>query len=143
MPNQHLLPPQCSQSTITRTRQTHHRPGRKTATNNVVTGLMTDFTVHLKDNFSARFGNFSIPRDIIGLVCDLLELVDLQASSLLKTELINKENLESFWSAYICPENYVTMKKLALFVLSLFGSTYTCKAAYSTINAIKQMHKTG
>ncbi|MGH0190979.1 UNVERIFIED_CONTAM: hypothetical protein FKN15_055248 [Acipenser sinensis] len=29
------------------------------------------------------------------------------------------------------------MKKLAVFVLSMFGFTYICKVAYSTVNAIK------
>ncbi|KAK6492333.1 SCAN domain-containing protein 3-like [Huso huso] len=131
-------------------------------TNDVVTDLMTDLIDQMKDNFSARFDKFSIPRDVIGFVRDpfsvkpdgdfsshvkkvlpaideaalQLELVDFQGSSLVKTEFTTA-NLESFWTAYIHAENYANMKKLALFVLCMFGSTYTCKASFSTMNAIK------
>ncbi|KAF4071178.1 hypothetical protein AMELA_G00282000 [Ameiurus melas] len=44
------------------------------------------------------------------------------------------------WNAI--PEIYVNMKKYALGVLSIFGSTYVCKQVFSNMNFIKNKHHT-
>lgn len=44
------------------------------------------------------------------------------------------------WSAI--PDVYVNMKKYALGVLSIFGSTYVCEQLFSNMNFIKSKHRT-
>ncbi|KAK0135260.1 SCAN domain-containing protein 3 [Merluccius polli] len=125
-----------------------------------VTDRMKKFITQLKDNFSSRFDDFLIPRDVIGFVRDPFsinpsgefstnsvkmmpldeaaiqsELAEIQAAGDLKAALRGAENLGVFWLS--CPEEYGTLKTLAMYVLTMFGSTYTCEAAFSKMNNIK------
>ncbi|KAM8729080.1 protein FAM200A-like [Acanthopagrus schlegelii] len=125
-----------------------------------VTDRMKKFITQLKDNFSSRFDDFLIPRDVIGFVRDPFsinpsgefstnavkmmsldeaaiqsELAEIQAAGDLKAALRGAENLGAFWLS--CPEEYGTLKTLAMYVLTMFGSTYTCEAAFSKMNNIK------
>uniref|UniRef100_UPI003AB06FCF zinc finger BED domain-containing protein 5-like n=1 Tax=Centroberyx gerrardi TaxID=166262 RepID=UPI003AB06FCF len=125
-----------------------------------VTENMKKFITQLRENFSARFDDFAISRDVIEFVRDpftispggefsanvkkvmLLdeaaiqsELVDIQGSSEMKAALRGAESLSTFWVA--CPQDYGTLKTLAMYVLTMFGSTYTCKSAFSKMNSIK------
>ncbi|KAM3836178.1 SCAN domain-containing protein 3-like [Diretmus argenteus] len=125
-----------------------------------VTESMKKFITQLRQNFSARFDDFSISRDVIEFVHDpflispgrefsanlkkviLLdeaaiqsELVDIQASSEMKAALRGAESLSTFWVA--CPQDYGTLRTLAMYVLTMFGSTYTCESAFSKMNTIK------
>ncbi|KAJ4947893.1 hypothetical protein JOQ06_009924 [Pogonophryne albipinna] len=43
------------------------------------------------------------------------------------------------WNAI--PDVYVNMKKYALGVLSIFGSTYVCEQVFSNMNFIKSKHR--
>ena len=43
------------------------------------------------------------------------------------------------WNAI--PDTYMNMKKYALGVLSIFGSTYACEQLFSTMNYIKNKHR--
>lgn len=36
-----------------------------------------------------------------------------------------------------CPQDYGTLKTLAMYVLTMFGSTYICESAFSKMNTIK------
>lgn len=121
---------------------------------------MKTFITQLRENFSARFDDFAISRDVIGFVRDLFtispggefsanvrkvmpldeaaiqsELIDIQAAGDMKAALRGSESLSAFWVA--CPQEYKTLKTLAMYVLTMFGSTYTCEAAFSKINSIK------
>ena len=113
---------------------------------------MTDFIIQLKENFSSRLNDFSIPKDIIEFVRDpfsietkcnfsynakkvppsideaalQLELKDLQASAVLRAEL-KKTDIETFWTTYIGQESYANLSRLSMLVLSMFGSTNTCE----------------
>ncbi|XP_054864778.1 uncharacterized protein LOC118469666 isoform X2 [Amphiprion ocellaris] len=57
------------------------------------------------------------------------ELAEIQAA------LHGAESLSAFWMS--CPEDYGTLKTLAMYVLTMLGSTYTCEAAFSKMNSIK------
>lgn len=63
------------------------------------------------------------------------ELIDIQAAGDMKAALRGSESLSAFWVA--CPQEYKTLKTLAMYVLTMFGSTYTCEAAFSKMNSIK------
>ncbi|KAM9852577.1 LOW QUALITY PROTEIN: triple functional domain protein-like [Aulostomus maculatus] len=132
----------------------------KTVGESNVTDKMKTFITQLKDNFSARFDDFFISRDVIGFVRDpftispsgefstnavkmvLLdeaaiqsELAEIQAAGDMKAALRGAESLSAFWVS--CPEDYGTLKTLAMYVLTMFGSTYTCEAAFSKMNSTK------
>nr|XP_023701213.1 SCAN domain-containing protein 3-like [Paramormyrops kingsleyae] len=132
----------------------------KTVGEGNVTDKMKTFITQLKDNFSARFDDFFISRDVIGFVRDPFtispsgefstnavkmlpldeaaiqsQLAEIQAASDMKAALRGAESLSAFWVS--CPETYDTLKTLAMYVLTMFGSTYTCEAAFSKMNSIK------
>lgn len=132
----------------------------KTVGHSKVTENMKTFITQLRENFSARFDDFAISRDVIGFVRDPFtispggefsanvrkvmpldeaaiqsELIDIQATGDMKAALRGSESLSAFWVA--CPQEYKTLKTLAMYVLTMFGSTYTCEAAFSKINSIK------
>ena len=53
------------------------------------------------------------------------ELIDIQAAGDMKAALRGPESLSAFWVA--CPQEYDTLKTLAMYVLTMFSSTYACK----------------
>ena len=124
-----------------------------------VTGIMTEFLDKLRDNFQSRFRDYCVPREIVGFVRDplstrseefsslakttmssldeatlQLELIDFQSSSLVR-DAFSAHSVEDFWIG--CSEEYMGIKKLALYVLTKFPSTYTCESSFSSMNAIK------
>ncbi|KAM3860305.1 SCAN domain-containing protein 3-like [Diretmus argenteus] len=132
----------------------------KSQTGGRVTALMVDFIKQLQDNFKSRSEDYSIPRDIIAFVRDpltvrsedfsslakktipsldeaafQLELIDFQTASLVSDALKRAQSVDDFWIA--CSEEYRWVKKLALYVLTMFPSTYTCESSFSSMNAIK------
>ncbi|CAL8315372.1 unnamed protein product [Arctogadus glacialis] len=109
---------------------------------------MTEFLDKLRDNFQSRFRDYCVPREIVGFVRDplstrseefsslvkttmssldeatlQLELIDFQSSSLVR-DAFSAHSVEDFWIG--CSEEYMGIKKLALYVLTMFPSTYTC-----------------
>lgn len=133
----------------------------KTQAPGQVTELMVDFIKRLRANFTSRFEDYSIPKDIIAFVRDPLtvrpsgdfsslakktipsldeaalemEFIDFQTSSLVSDALRSAESVSAFWVA--CSEEYSTIKRLAFYVLTMFPSTYTCESTFSSMNAIK------
>ncbi|XP_031424446.1 SCAN domain-containing protein 3-like [Clupea harengus] len=125
-----------------------------------VTGLMVEFIKQLRANFASRLEDFSVPRDVIAFVRDPLairssgelsslaktvlpsldeakfemELIDFQTTSLVKDAYRSAGSVSDFWIA--CSEEYGAIKKLAMYVLTMFPSTYTCESAFSSMNAI-------
>ena len=126
-----------------------------------VTGLMVELIMQLRANFASRREDFSVPRDVLAFVRDPLairpseelssqaktvlpsldeakfemELTDFQTTSLVKDAYRSAGSLSDFWIA--CSEEYGAIKKLAMFVSTMFPSTYTCELAFSSMNAIK------
>ena len=126
-----------------------------------VTQAMTDFLSALQGNFANRFSDFNIDKNIIkfvknpfkwevpddmdpflrcsGVVIDEgsfhMELIDLKESSAENDRFVPSD-YHQFW-VDIDSTTYPTLKKLSLFFLTMFGSTYACESAFSHMNAIK------
>jgi len=66
------------------------------------------------------------------------ELIDIQAAGDMKAALRGGESLSAFWVA--CPQEYDTLKTLAMYVLTMFELTYNCEDTFSKMNSIK-MHE--
>lgn len=125
-----------------------------------MTGKMREFIEKLRDNFQSRFQHYCISREVVSFVRDpfstrseefsslakktissveeakfQLELIDFQTSSLVRDAFRDAHSVEDFWIG--CSEEYTEIKKLALYVLTMFPSTYTCESSFSSMNAIK------
>jgi len=132
----------------------------KTVGESNVTHNMKQFMTQLRENFSTRFDDFAITRDVLEFVRDpfsvsqggefsanakkllqfdeaaiQIQLIDMQASSEMKAALRGAESLSTFWVS--CPQDYGTLKTLAMYVLTMFGSTYTCESGFSKMKSIK------
>ena len=127
-----------------------------------ITEVMTGFMDALKTNFAARFEHFSLPAEVMRFVKDpfsvnvegefalkakelivtlneassQLELIDIQSSDDLR-QSFQLAGSEKFWTHEVSHEKFPHSRGLALFVLTMFGSTYTCESAFSHMNAIK------
>ena len=127
-----------------------------------ITPIMTDFMTKLTENFTERFQGFSIPIEVLHFARDpfsvkpeagfsakvkvvmpsivesifQMEMVDVQASFALKQHL-RSEGAETFWCNHVNKFQYPTVKKVAVLIVTMFGSTYTCESSFSHMNAIK------
>ncbi|KAK6477898.1 protein FAM200A-like [Huso huso] len=127
-----------------------------------VTNVMSDFLIKLKDNFNDRFQDFHVPKEVMMFARSpftvspesdfastakqflssveegplQLELVDIQASSSLKQDLQNDDAVR-FWTEHIQQVEFPNARKLAVLLLTMFGSTYTCESSFSHMNVIK------
>ena len=59
-----------------------------------------------------------------------LELVDIQCSSSLK-ENFQESGTCKFWSESIQKERFPNAKKVAIYILTMFGPAYTCQSSFS------------
>lgn len=126
-----------------------------------ITDVMTDFIARPKDNFAAQLDGLALPTEVTGFVRDpftaategdlstrakeavpsideknfILDVVDLQ-SSLTTAQELSTKGPEKFRSD-VNIHKFPNIKKVAIFVLSMFGSTYTCESSFSHMNAIK------
>ncbi|XP_068235579.1 SCAN domain-containing protein 3-like [Palaemon carinicauda] len=66
----------------------------------------------------------------------LLELIDFQENVALK-QVFCDCTPETFWSKEGSPPNFPTLHRLAVQIITMFGSTYCCKSAFSTMNLVK------
>ncbi|KAL2092927.1 hypothetical protein ACEWY4_010239 [Coilia grayii] len=130
-----------------------------------ITDVMTDFIAKLKDNFAGRLDGLTLPMEVMAFARDpftaakegdlsasakqavpsidegkfVLELVDMQSSATMATALRN-DGPAKFWSD-VNAHQFPNIKKVAIFVLSMFGSTYTCESSFSHMNAIKNSYR--
>ncbi len=131
-----------------------------------ITAVMTGFIDALKTNFADRFDHFSIPVEVRKFVKDTfcvnvegefaskakelvvsldeaslqLELNDIQSSDDLRQSL-QVAGSEMFWTHEVSQEKFPNSRGLAIFVLTMFRSTYTCESSFSHINAIKTSNR--
>lgn len=127
-----------------------------------ITEVMSGFIDSLKNNFSTRFDDFSISSEVVRYVKDpfcvnvetdfalkgkelvpsldeaflQLELIDIQSSDDLRQSL-QQAGFEKFWTHVVSQEKFPHSRGLALFLMTMFGSTYTCESSFSHMNAIK------
>ena len=67
-----------------------------------------------------------------------LEMIDLYEEVQLK--LILREGTIEFWKM-VPLEKYPNVKRAALKILSMFGSTYVCESVFSTLKHVKSKHR--
>lgn len=67
-----------------------------------------------------------------------LEMIDLCEEDRLKAVL--REGTVEFWKS-VPIEKYPNIKRAALKMLSMFGSTYVCESVFSTLNHVKSKHR--
>ena len=127
-----------------------------------ITEVMSGFIDSLKNNFATGFEDFSISSEVIRFVKDpfcvnveadfalkgkglvsssdegslQLELIDIRSSDDLRQSL-QQAGFEKFWTHEVSREKFPHSRGLALFLLTMFGSTYTCESSFSHMNAIK------
>jgi len=65
-----------------------------------------------------------------------MECIDLQCSSDLREKFKDFPLLE-FYKKYVSKEKYQRIHRLAVFVTSLFGSTYLCEQVFSRVSHVK------
>ncbi|XP_067298506.1 SCAN domain-containing protein 3-like [Pseudorasbora parva] len=69
-----------------------------------------------------------------------MQLVDLQADVALK-EHFGKTDPATFWLQMVSETAFPGLRKVALYIFTMFGSTYNCEAAFSTMNIIKSKYR--
>jgi hypothetical protein len=89
---------------------------------------MTDF-------FSSFGGNDATPADL------LLEFTNFQSDSVLK-EIFCDTPLTDFCSKYFSPQKYPKIRKHALLMPPVFGSTYHCEQFFSLMKNVKSRIRT-
>ncbi|KAL0152649.1 hypothetical protein M9458_052372 [Cirrhinus mrigala] len=126
-----------------------------------ITDVMTDFIAMLKNNFAGRLDGLDLPTELAVFVRDpftvaiegdlsarakklvpsidegkfTLELVDMQSSVTMAQEL-STNGPAMFWTD-VNAHQFPNIKKVAIVMLSMFGSTYTCESSFSHMNSIK------
>ncbi|XP_072768354.1 general transcription factor II-I repeat domain-containing protein 2A-like [Nerophis lumbriciformis] len=66
------------------------------------------------------------------------ELIDLQESVALKEAQCDAI---TFWSKLVIPSKFPLLHKMACHILTMFGSTYSCESAFSTMNIVKNKYR--
>jgi hypothetical protein len=69
-----------------------------------------------------------------------MQLIDLQADVALK-ELFGITDPATFWLKMVSETAFPGLRKVALYTLTMFGSTYSCEAAFSAMNIIKSKYR--
>ncbi|RXM30349.1 General transcription factor II-I repeat domain-containing protein 2A [Acipenser ruthenus] len=127
---------------------------------------MTSSLDRLLQNFQHRFQEFESVKDVFlfvknpfvvqanGTWCDQakasfpdvekaklqLELIDLQSDEVLKMRH-TETTCETFWTTLVLDSKYPHLRKVAFNILTMFGSTYVCESAFSTMNNIKSRNR--
>ena len=120
------------------------------------------FINKLINNFTVHFGDFSLGKYLLlfienpFLVTDIatfsaeaknickwidaakvqLELIEFQENVVMKESFCNCTP-QKFWSEKVSSNNFPILTKLAVHILTMFGSTYCCESAFSNMNFIK------
>ena len=107
----------------------------------VITELRNNFDHRFADfkKSAMHFNVFSCPFSVkIEEVPENLQMecIDLQCSSDLR-EKFKDFPLLDFYKKYVSKEKYQKIHRLAVFVTSLFGSTYLCEQVFSQMNHVK------
>lgn len=66
------------------------------------------------------------------------ELIDLQENIALKE---TQCDVITFWSKMVTAANVPLLQKMAIHILTMFGSTYHCESAFSTMNLVKNQYR--
>ena len=80
-----------------------------------VTDLIAEFIQQLRANFTSRFEDYSVPKEIIPSLNQAafeMEFIDFQTSSLVGDALRSAGSVSAFWVS--CSEVYCAIKRLAI-----------------------------
>ncbi|RXM98498.1 General transcription factor II-I repeat domain-containing protein 2B [Acipenser ruthenus] len=129
---------------------------RVVATDETSMKMMQEFMNNLIKNFQMRFENFKIPKDVLLFVRDpfvvsadgpcpseaknILHSIDeglIQSSDVLKAKFRELGPCD-FWTQYA--DQFQNSQNLAVFLLTMFGSTFLCESGFSSMNIIKNQH---
>ncbi|RVE64818.1 hypothetical protein OJAV_G00129590 [Oryzias javanicus] len=91
----------------------------------------------LVDPFNAEMDCLKIPLVTDEAVAEL-EMIDLCEEDQLKA--VFREGTIEFWKC-VPMEKYPNIKRAALKILSMFGSTYVCESVFSTLKHVKSKHR--
>uniref|UniRef100_A0A3P8SBX7 HAT C-terminal dimerisation domain-containing protein n=1 Tax=Amphiprion percula TaxID=161767 RepID=A0A3P8SBX7_AMPPE len=91
-----------------------------------VTAAMTNLVAQLKENFARRLDGLAVSTEVMHFTKDPFAVVPEENLSNRAKEVVH-DNVHQF----------PNLKKLAVTVLSMFGSTYVCESSFSHMNAIK------
>ncbi|CAL8364845.1 unnamed protein product [Gadus morhua 'NCC'] len=91
------------------------------------------FTVTIEGALSAKAKEVAVPSDKGKFIP---KLVDMRSSLTMAQEL-RTNGPARFW-ADVNPHQFPNVKRAAVLVLSMFGSTYTCESSFSHMNSIKK-----
>ena len=137
---------------------------RKVPVSRAALAVMKLLLQSLAKNFTERFGDFNIHKELLLFVRDpfavdvsgscaaeantalptvdeaafQLELVKIQSSDVLKAKL-KKDKLGEFWAH--ATHQFPHCRRLAIYLLTMFGSTYVCESGFSTMNLIKNQQR--
>lgn len=122
------------------------------------------FLEKLAENFRVRFEGFNVGRQVLLCISSPflvkhIEEFSKETKSIfpwtsmasLQTELIDlQENVAlrevecdtvTFWTKMVTAENFPNLQKVAICVLTMFGSTYRCESAFSAMNVLKNSYR--
>ena len=69
-----------------------------------------------------------------------MQLVDLQADVALKVQFVRTDP-STFWLQMVSETAFSGLKKVALYILTMIGSTYNWEAVFSTMNIVKTKYR--
>lgn len=126
--------------------------------------LMHDFVARLAENFKERFESFNLSSELLlflrqpfsvladwqwtaeakRLVSSLdeaslqLEILEMSKSDLLR-EQHKEASVSDFWTKVVSQAKFKNSRIIAMFLLSMFPSTYICESSFSIMNIIKNI----
>lgn len=92
---------------------------------------------HFENDDIKLFNQFGFPKTQL-----MNEMIELKYDTQLKAHFIeNRENQEyvEFWRSV--PSTYKCLRDCALFILTIFPSTYLCEASFSKMNFLKNKYR--
>lgn len=117
--------------------------------NVTLTKKYVDALQTMKNDFSRRFGDFKAHDKILKLFSApfsvdaeqapdniQMELIELQCDTELR-EKFDRHDLLEFYAKFVPEERFPELRNHALFVASLFGSTYICEQLFSVMKQVK------
>uniref|UniRef100_A0A3B4ZXJ8 Uncharacterized protein n=1 Tax=Stegastes partitus TaxID=144197 RepID=A0A3B4ZXJ8_9TELE len=128
-------------------KQLHFPTLHDVPTNGIVLSHMVALLKNLSENFRSQFHNFKIPQQLLMFVRNPFAVA---ATGSCPTEAKNavakinegtfqakfrEERLCEFWAHSV--HRYPNSKRLAIYMLTMFRSTYICESGFSVMNPIK------
>ncbi|KAJ4920930.1 hypothetical protein JOQ06_016525 [Pogonophryne albipinna] len=122
------------------------------------------FLEKLIENFKIRFDDFRLGKQVLLYIenpflvrnvrefsAEAQQIFPWASAASLQSELIDlQENLAlkeadcdtpTFWTKMVTAANFPLLHKMALHILTMFGSTYRCESAFSTMNMVKNKYR--